>query len=161
MNDNGTEIEYDIEMEDELQTVLDDAAQEEMEELLGCPVLGIEMWEESSADDDEDEPIPSDERVLFDCDLYLDGGMALELYGTLAYPDPEGEPVQGMDNIFDVVGRLADDNLELLDYDQADEQGGLAMAFGKGDQVELVLAASGWLISEWEPDEFDDEEDDQ
>jgi len=158
MNDNGMEAEDDLEMEDDLQTVLDDAAQEEMEELLGRQVLGIEMWEESLADEEENEAVLSEERFLFDCDLYLEGGMALELYATLAYPDPEGEPVQGMDNIFDVVGRLADDNLELLDYDQADAEGGLALAFGKGEQVGLALVAGAWLISEWEPDGVDDGE---
>ena len=58
-----------------------------------------------------------------------------------------------MDTIFDVVGRLADDKLELIDYGEADEEGGIALAFGKGDDVKLVVVASAWMISEWEPDE--------
>ncbi|PKO22302.1 MAG: hypothetical protein CVU38_10140 [Chloroflexi bacterium HGW-Chloroflexi-1] len=159
MNDNGMEAEYEVEMDDDLQTVLDEVTQEELEELLGRQVLGLEMWEESLGDEEDAEPIASEERVLFDCDLFLDDGTALELYATLAYPDPEGDPIQGMDKIFDVVGRLADEHLELLDYDQADEEGGLALAFGKGEQVEIVMVASAWMISEWEPEEFDEEED--
>jgi hypothetical protein len=58
-----------------------------------------------------------------------------------------------MDTIFDVVGRLADDKLALIDYGEADEEGGIALAFGKGDDVQLVVVASAWMISEWEPDE--------
>jgi hypothetical protein len=62
-----------------------------------------------------------------------------------------------MDAIFDAVGRLADDKLELIDYGEADEEGGLALAFGKGEKVEVVVVASAWMISEWEPDEEETE----
>jgi hypothetical protein len=27
------------------------------------------------------------------------------------------------------------------------------LAFGKGEKVKLVIVASAWMISEWEPDE--------
>jgi hypothetical protein len=78
------------------------------------------------------------------------------------YPDPEGEPVVGVDAMFAAVGRLADDNLELIDYGDADEEeGGIALAFGRLEKVEMVLVANAWMVSDWEPDEdeeFEDEE---
>jgi len=58
-----------------------------------------------------------------------------------------------MDAIFEAVGRLADEGLELIDYGEADDEGGLALAFGKGEQVELVLVCGAWMVSDWEPEE--------
>jgi hypothetical protein len=120
-------------------------------------VLGLELWEESLADEEEDEPVSPESRVFFDCDLYLDENQALELYVTSAYPDPNGEPLSGMDAIFDAVGKLADDGLELVDYGEADEEGGLALAFGHGETVEMVLVCSAWMVSDWEPEEEETE----
>jgi hypothetical protein len=151
--------EGDETLEDDLYTVLDDAGREELEELVGLKVVGLDVWEESLSDSEEEEPVKPEERVFFDCDLLFDDGLALELYAAAAYPDPDGEPVQGMDNITAVIEKLADQNLELLDFDQADEEGGLALAFGVDDQTQLVLAASAWLVSEWEEEEEGDEED--
>jgi hypothetical protein len=161
MKNNGIEEEFeDFEEspDDELYTELDDDRRAELNEMLGLAVLGIELWEESLGDEEDAEPVKPEERVFFDCDLYLEGNQALELYVAAVYPDPEKDPVTGMDTIFDVVGRLADDKLELIDYGEADEEGGLALAFGKGDNVALVVVASAWMISEWEPD--DDADDD-
>ena len=64
--------------------------------------------------------------------------------------------------MFAAVGRLADDNLELVDYGEADEEeGGIALAFGRGDNVETVLVANAWMVSDWEPDEDAEFEDDE
>jgi hypothetical protein len=156
VNNNSQDEEFDDVEElsdDDLYTQLDDDRRAELNEMLGLAVLGIELWDESLGDEEDAEPVKPEERVFFDCDLYLEDNQALELYVTAAYPDPEKDPVSGMDTIFDVVGRLADDKLELVDYGEADEEGGLALAFGKGDDVKLVLVASAWMISEWEPDE--------
>ncbi len=161
MSKNGMEEEFEgfAESEEEdLYTELDDDRRAEFSEMLGLKVLGIELWEESLGDEEEAEPVKPAERIFFDCDLYLDDNQALELYVTTAYPDPEKDPVVGMDAIFDVVGKLADDKLELVDFGEADEEGGLALAFGHGDQVSLVLVCSAWMTSEWEPEEEDAEE---
>ena len=160
MKNNGIDEEFeDFEdvSDDELYTELDDDRRTELNEMLGLPVLGIELWEDSLGDEEDAEPVKPEERVFFDCDLYLDNNQALELYVAAVYPDPEKDPLTGMDTIFDVVGRLADDKLELIDYGEADEEGGLALAFGKGDNVELVVVASAWMISEWEPEDEEDE----
>jgi hypothetical protein len=162
MSKNGMEEEFegfDEAADDDLYTELDDDRRAELEEMVGLKVLGIELWEESLGDEEEPEPVKPAERVFFDCDLYLDENQALELYVTTAYPDPDKDPVTGVDAIFDVVGKLADDKLELIDYGEADEEGGLALAFGQGEKVKLVLVASAWMVSEWEPDE--DGEDDE
>ncbi len=158
MSKNGKdeEIEMDEEsLDGELYTELDDERRAELDEMVGLRVLGIELWEESLGDEEDAEPVKPEERVFFDCDLYLDENLALELYVAAAYPDPDGDPITGMDQIFDIVGKLADDKLELIDFDQADDEGGLALAFGEGENVTLVLVASGWMVSEWEPDEED------
>ena len=156
MNNNDGDEEFDDleeSLDDDLYTQLDDDRRAELNEMLGLAVLGIELWDESLGDEEDAEPVKPEARVFFDCDLYLDDNQALELYVAAAYPDPEKDPVTGMDTIFDVVGRLADDKLELIDYGEADEEGGIALAFGKGDDVKLVMVASAWMISDWEPEE--------
>jgi hypothetical protein len=159
MDENGLDAslqdleDFDEIPEDDLRTKLSDEAREEMDKLVGLKTVGLELWEDSLGDDEDEAPVPAEERVVFDCDLFMDESLALELYATVAYPDPEGDPVQGVEKIFEVVGKLADDNLELVDYDEADEEGGLALAFGVGERVQLVLLASGWAVNEWVPDE--------
>lgn len=153
---------YDDMGEDDLYYALDDDRRAELNEMVGLKVLGIELWEESIADEEEEQPVAPEERMFVDCDLYLDDNVALELYVASVYPDPEGDPVVGVDDIFAAVGKLADDNLELVDYGEADEEeGGIALAFGRGENVQLVIVAQAWMISDWEPDEegdLDDEE---
>lgn len=164
MATNGMDEEFqDLEgdLEDDLYTVLDDDTREELNSLMGHPVVGLELWDESLGDEEGAEPVKPEERAFFDCDLLFEDGVALELYVTAAYPDPDKDSLKGMEQIFEVVGKLSDDNLELLDYDQADEEGGLALAFGKEDKVQLILVASAWMISEWEEtEETEDEEED-
>lgn len=145
-------------MEVDLFSELDDDRRAELEEMLGLKALGVELYEDSIGDEEGEEPIANGDRVFFDCDLYLEDNQALELYVTTAYPDPEGDPVVGMDKIFEAVGRLADDKLALLDYGEADEEGGLALAFGRNEKVEMVLVCSAWMVSEWEPEEADSDE---
>lgn len=150
---------YDDMGEDELYYELDDDRRAELNEIAGLKVLGIELWEESIADEEEEQPPAPEERVFVDCDVYFDDNVALELYVAAVYPDPDGEPVSGVDNIFAAIGRLADDNLELVDYGEADEEdGGIALAFGRGDNVQMVLVANAWMVTDWEPDEDDEDE---
>jgi hypothetical protein len=159
MKGNGLDEEFEGEgpfdetdevLDDELNTVLDDAAREELDSLVGLQVVGLDVWEESLSDDENEPPVKPEERVFFDTDLMLQDGVALELYAAAAYPDPEGEPLKGMDEITAALERLADQNLVLLDFDQADEEGGLALAFGGDEKVQLVIAAGAWVVSEWE-----------
>jgi hypothetical protein len=48
--------------------------------------------------------------------------------------------------------------MELMDFDQADDEGGLYVAFGRDDEVEQVLVAGAWMVSEWEAEEEEEEE---
>ncbi len=152
------EVEDFEPMDGELYSELDDERRAEFDELVGSAVLGVELYEDSLGDEEEEAPVKAEARVFFDCDLYLDNNMALELYVASAYPDPDGDPVVGVDAIFAALGRLSDEKLELVDYGQADEEGGLALAFGHDDKVALVLVCSAWMVSEWEADEETDEE---
>ncbi len=165
MTNNGFDEpleEYEDIDEDELFYELDDDRRAELNEMVGLKVLGIELWEESIVDEEEDQPPAAEERVFVDCDLYLEDNVAIELYVASVYPDPDGEPVIGVDAIFAAVGRLADDHLELIDFGDADEEeGGLALAFGIGDEVKTVLVAQAWMVSDWEPDEDEEAEDEE
>jgi hypothetical protein len=154
-NGKGEDLEDldEIMTDDEFYTELDDDRRAELEEMVSAQVLGVELYEDSMGDDEEAEPVTPEARTFFDCDVYLDNNQALELYVTTAYPDPDKDPVQGLDAIFDALGRLADNKLELLDYGQADDEGGLALAFGHDEKVEMVLVAGAWMVSEWEPED--------
>ena len=149
--------EVDEVVDDELYTVLDDTARAELDALVESKVVGLDVWEESLSDGDEDTPPAPEERTFFDTDLMFEDGVALELYAAAAYPDPDGDPVKGMDQITAALEKLADQQMQLLDFDQADEEGGLALAFGADEKVELVLAAGAWLVSEWEEEEDSEE----
>lgn len=155
MSRNGQVEEFENSelMEDDLYTELDDDRRVEFDELVGLQVLGVELYEDSLGDEDEEAPIEADARVFFDCDLYFENNLALELYVASAYPDPDADPVVGVDTIFEAIGRLADEKLVLLDYGEADEEGGVALAFGQAEKVEMVLVCSAWMVSEWEADE--------
>jgi hypothetical protein len=142
--------------EDELYSLLDDDRRAELDELVGLQVSGLELWETSLGDEDADESVTPENRAFFDVDLLFEGGLALELYVATLFPGPDSDPVVGLDSIYETVGKLSDDELELLDYDQADDDGGLALAFGKGDTTHQVIVANAWMISEWE--ETEDEE---
>jgi hypothetical protein len=153
MSDNGRDNPIEDEDLEEMPeetaySVLDDDRREELDSLIDLKVVGMELevWDES----DES---PGEEPSLFDCDLFLGEGLALELYAAMAYQDPEADPVTGADPIFEAVGKLVDDEMDLLEYRQADEEGGLAVAFGLDDEVRLVLVANEWMVSEWEADE--------
>ncbi len=162
MKNNGTEEEIqdsDEVSEDELYVELDDDRRAELDDMVGLKVLGLELWEESIGDEEEGGVVDPEERTFFDCDLYLEDNLALELYVASAYPDPKSDdPIVGVDAIYEAVGKLADENMTLMDFDQADDEGGLYVAFGINDQVKLVLVASAWMISEWEEEEEGDEE---
>lgn len=162
MKNNGKEEPVEIfepgDDSDEFYTELDEDRQAELDEFVGLPVSGLELWDTSLGDDEAEEPMTPENRSFFDVDLLFEGGLALELYVASVYPDPDGDPITGMDAIYEVIGKLSDDDLELLDFDQADEEGGLALAFGKGDQTNQVIVANAWMISEWEEGEEDVEE---
>lgn len=149
MSDNGRD-EIPDEFEELAYSELDDERREELDSLLDLRVLGIELdvWEEPA----DQGPATPEEPMIFDCDLFLEADQALELYAAVVYTNPEGEPVKGADAIFEAVGKLVDDDLALIDYRQADDEGGLALAFGKDDEARVVLVANEWMVSEWEAD---------
>ncbi len=162
MKDNGKDEVLDVfepgEEDEDLYTELDDDRRAELDEFVGSHVTGLELWETSLGDDEADEPVTPETRAFFDADLLFEGGLALELYVAAVYPDPDGDPVMGLDAIYDMIGKLSDDELVLLDYDQADDEGGLALAFGKGEQTQQVIVAGAWMVGEWEEAEEDAEE---
>ena len=161
MKDNGKDDVIEIfepgEEDDELYSVLDDDRRAELDELVGLHVEGLELWETSLGDEDADEPVTPENRAFFDVDLLFEGGMALELYVATVAPGPDTDPIVGLDGIYDIVGKLSDDELELLGYERADEDGGLVLAFGRGDEIRQLIVAEAWMVSEWEESEEEEE----
>jgi len=149
---------FDAGMDVMLQTVLDDDMRLAFNELIGQRVVGVETWGGTLEGREDGESATLEESTLLDCDLLMEEGLVLELYTILAYPDPESDPIEDVDKTLDAIDLLVDDDLELVDYDQVGEEGGLALAFGKGDQVQIVFTAGAWAISEWETAIFKEEE---
>jgi hypothetical protein len=155
MSDNGRDESYD-DLEESAEVFayseLDEERRQELDGLLDLKVLGMELdvWEESAGEEAGAASPSPEESVIFDCDLFMEEDQALELYGAVVYVDPEGDPVKGSDAIFEAVGKLVDGELALIDYREADEEGGLALAFGEDEEVRLLLVANEWMVSEWE-----------
>jgi len=149
---------FDADMDIMLQTGLDDDMRLALNELIGQRVVGVETWGGAPEGWEGGESATLEESTLLDCDLLMEEGVVLELYTILAYPDPESDPIEDVDETLDAIDLLVDDSLELVDYDQVDEEGGLALAFGKSDQVQIVFTAGAWAISEWEAASFEEEE---
>jgi hypothetical protein len=158
MEDNGYHPEpEDLEETDaismdDLYTVLDDEVREDLDEMLGQTVVDVNLWEESIGDEEGELPAAED-RTYVDCDILFENGLVSELFIASVYPDPDGDPLKGLEPIAERLNGLIEQSLQLMEYDQADEEGGLALAFGDGDKVKLVIAANAWLISEWEEEE--------
>lgn len=160
MSKNGVEEEFEglEEFDGEYYTRLDEDREAELNELVEerLKVLGVELYEDT--EEESEEPVKPEEQIFFDCDVYFEDNQALELYYAVAYTDPEGDPIAGIDAIFELVGRLADEGMHIIDFGEADEEeGGLAIAFGAGDSVKVVIACEAWMITEWEPDEEGEE----
>lgn len=153
MNANGMPPEDDGE-DFEMNTRLTDELYEEMEEnVIGEKVVGLALWEESLADDEENRP-EADERQVFDLDLYLENNLYFELYGVLFFTDQDGDPLQGLDRIGTIVAELTDKGVWLDDI-AATEEDEMVLILSQNHEPKLYLSVGGWTLNEWEtlPDE--------
>ncbi|HRJ40680.1 MAG: hypothetical protein KJZ86_18775 [Caldilineaceae bacterium] len=153
MNANGMPPEDDGE-DFEMNTRLTDELYEEMEDnVIGEKVVGLALWEESLADDEENRP-EADERQVFDLDLYLENNLYFELYGVLFFTDQDGDPLQGLDRIGTIVAELTDKGVWLDDI-AATEEDEMVLILSQNHEPKLYLSVGGWTLNEWEtlPDE--------
>lgn len=133
----------------EMNTRLTDELYEDMEEsVVGEKVVGLALWEESLADDEEDVP-ESDERQVFDLDLYLENNLYFELYGVLFFADQDGEPLQGLDQIGTIVSELTDKGV-WLDEIAATDDDELVLILSQNHEPKLYLSVGGWTLDEWD-----------
>lgn len=133
----------------EMNTRLTDELYEDLEEsVIGEKVVGLALWEESLADDEEDVP-DSDERQIFDLDLYLENNLYFELYGVLFFADQDGEPLQGLDHIGTIVSELTDKGV-WLDEIAATDEDELVLILSQNHEPKLYLSVGGWTLDEWD-----------
>lgn len=148
---NGTEATAEIlELEDEtFQTELTDEAYEELVELEGSQVVGVAFWDSSLADElDEEEP-EDEARSVLDLDLYLEDNALLELYGAVLYINPEDGPLMGLAAMEEALIGMVDSESVLQEIAES-EDGALVLVFAAEDAVNLLIAVSAWVVSEWD-----------
>lgn len=132
-----------------LMTTVDDEQYDELCDLAGQRVAHVALWEDSLADalaESESDPAA---QVTFDLDLYLEEGVYFELYGVQLYPDPDAEPLQGLDATQHRLLSLVDQGL-WLDEVAVGEEDELVLVLGHAQEPVLYLAAGAWLLEEWE-----------
>ncbi|MBX3053570.1 MAG: hypothetical protein KF753_18985 [Caldilineaceae bacterium] len=148
MSDNGVVAEDGSEGF-EMNTRLTDELYEALEEeVLGEKVVGLALWEESLADDEEAAP-SADERQVFDLDLYLENNLYFELYGVIFFTDQDGDPLQGLDRIGTIVAELTDKGV-WLDEAAATEEDELVLILSQDHEPKLYLSVGGWTLNEWD-----------
>lgn len=147
----------------ELFTQVDDEQYEELSALIGQPIVYVAVWDEGMADalditldntlndtlnDTLDEAAANDESAA-DLDLYLQDGVYFELYGTLCYHDLDAPPLATRATIEQALSNLATRGVKLLEV-AVDEEDGLVLVLGRGDQPDIYLQVGAWLLDEWE-----------
>ena len=148
MQSNGMEAEGD-DVGFEMNSRLTDELYTELEAgVLGEKVVGLALWEESLADDEQNPPA-ADERLVFDLDLYLENNTYFELYGILLFSDLDGEPLQGLDRIGTIVAELTGKGVWLDDI-AATEEDEMVLILSQNHEPKLYLSAGGWTLNEWE-----------
>lgn len=134
--------------------ITEELFEELVETFEGERVVGLALWDESIADDDDAE-IDPDERDVFDMDLYTETQLYFELFAAYAFTDPDDEPLRGLDQIGKMLSDLIESGL-WLDEIAATEDNELVLVLSQNRQPKLYLNVGGWSIAEW--DELPDED---
>lgn len=130
------------------QKVTDELYNDLVEGIEGEKVVGLALWEESLADE-EDGSVPPEERTIFDLDLYLENQLYLELYATCVFQDPESDPLHGLDQLGKIFSRLVDTGI-WLDEIAVTEDDELVLILSRNRQPQLYLNVGGWALEAWE-----------
>ena len=99
-------------------------------------------------DTDGDEP-GADDKDAVDIDIYLEGGIYFELYGTLCYPTLDSEPLLGTSTIRNAIADLVNSGVWLDDVAVDDEEQ-LVLVLSQHRKPQLYLSVGGWLVEEWD-----------
>lgn len=139
----------------ELFTQVDDEQYEELSALIGQPIVSVAVWKEGMADalditlDNTLNEAAANDESAADLDLYLQDGVYFELYGTLCYHDLDAPPLATRATIEQALSSLATRGVKLLEV-AVDEEDGLVLVLGCGDQPDIYLQVGAWLLDEWE-----------
>ncbi len=154
---NGTDAlpeEMDID-EEVLYVELTDEMYEELAELEGSTLEGVTFWDDSLADDLEEEAPVDSERTTLDVDIHLEDGVLLELFGVMLYESPEAGPLVGLARLERALKNLVDNEC-VLDSVAETEDRGLVLIFATDDEVMLYIAAGAWTVGEWEAEDWEE-----
>ena len=145
---NGTEPSSDDQDLGFHQTITEELYTALVEQVEGEKVVGLALWDESLADE-EDVSVDPEEREVFDFDLYVENNLYLELYATYIFEDPEGDPLRGLDQIGKIFSSLIEDGVWLEEVATTIENE-LVLILSRNYQPKLYLNVGGWAIEEWE-----------
>ena len=130
-------------------TTVDDEMYEDLAELAGQRVVHVQLWEESISDMLEGQEVAATSTNAADLDLYLEGGIYFELYGVLAYRNPEQDPLPDRETVARQLTALVKQGL-WLDEVAVDEEDGLVLILSRARKPQLYLSISGWSVDEWD-----------
>lgn len=137
------------ERELDFYTTVDDEMYDDLAELAGQRIVHVELWEESISEMLEGQDAAATSTNAADLDLYLEGGIYFELYGVLAYRDPEQDPLPDRETVERQLTALVKQGL-WLDEVAVDEENALVLVLSRARKPQLYLAISGWSVDEWD-----------
>ena len=130
-------------------TTVDDEMYDDLAELAGQRIVHVQLWEESISDMLEGQEVAATSTNAADLDLYLEGGIYFELYGVLAYRNPEQDPLPDRETVARQLTALVKQGL-WLDEVAVDEEDGLVLILSRARKPQLYLSISGWSVDEWD-----------
>ena len=130
-------------------TTVDDEMYDDLAELAGQRIVHVQLWEESISDMLEGQEVAATSTNAADLDLYLEGGIYFELYGVLAYRNPDQDPLPDRETVARQLTALVKQGL-WLDEVAVDEEDGLVLILSRARKPQLYLSISGWSVDEWD-----------
>lgn len=137
------------EREFEFYTTVDDEMYDDLTELTGQRVAHAELWEEAISDLLEGGEAVAADTNAADLDLYLEGGVYFELYGVLAFRDPDQDPLPDRQSVERQLTALVKQGLWLEEV-AVDEEEALVLILSRAHKPQLYLVISGWRVDEWD-----------
>jgi hypothetical protein len=128
-------------------TAVDDDQYAKLLDLTGQVIVHVNLWEESLLDEVDGDSGPT--HVVFDLDLYLEGGVYFELYGAHVYASQDKPPLSDRDTVQPVLVRLVERRARLEEI-AVDDEDALVLVLADERESPLYLVAGGWLLEEWD-----------
>ncbi len=152
LSDNGNTPPEEWELP--LQTTLDEEAEAQLDELVGQSVLSLSVWTEPLVDTLGEE-LRLDEfdelEEVVDIDLYFENHRVLELYSAMVYRSEDEPNVQGLQRITELLSRLVEEGIQLVEIAEEAESGAPIFIFESLKRGEtLLIVADGWIVDTWD-----------